>query len=94
MTEHADLKLCKELYKLTGWDGDPANWYRPMSDGHPLYDLSYLVSKIISGHQIKFRYDKGKVVASAPQMYRFEAGTAEDAACMMAIQLVKNGVLK
>ena len=72
------LSLSEELRELTGWTDE--------------YTLGFIVAKILSiGNQVKFKYQNGKVVATAPQQMRFEARSPEDAACLMLIELVKRG---
>lgn len=121
----ADLELCKELYKLSGWIDTEKSWQGaeghelPMPRTHiydnhtPAYDLDYLLEKIphnIYGYSLNmwaypdenmrgfaFSYynvlengGKGAVSKSLPQ--RGDESPA-NAACKLAIELFKNGIL-
>lgn len=98
MINVASLELCRELYELSGWeDGyeSTMDWHQPVdgSRGAPAYDLGYLLRKLPLG---ELRNRDGLYSAwqnnsanVAPQY----AETPEDAACKLAIELFKQGVL-
>lgn len=108
----ASLELCKELHRLSGWDGTEKSWtYYPNQkkwlltqprffsklEHIPGYSLAYLLYKIpksigtsaweicplLQGYGIGFQ----NIAAST-------ADTLEDAACKLAIELFKQGILK
>lgn len=100
-TEHnvASLELCKELYKLSGWsepnfrwcsdDGGPneilyefGEWSAKVKDICPAYSLGYLLRKL-------------QPHAFSDQLIKIcRADNPEDAACSLAIELIKQGVIK
>lgn len=117
----ASLDLCKELYKLSGWDG-VSYWYDSngtteivLSEKRasiqnqrevyaenevPAYDLGYLLRKLPqTGTNKQLRLIRGTVNWQA-ELTRVGsktilgiANTPEDAACKLAIELFKQGVL-
>lgn len=109
MSNVASLELCKELYELSGWEDTEFIWYQDYSkpvhievdvksyDEAPAYDLGYLLRKLQpNAHNMIFHtgsytatYDYG-----IGQAYVATANTPEDAACKLAIELWKQGVLR
>lgn len=65
----------------------------------PAYDLGYLLRKLPTDCLISV-YEQGKTyycmkdTSGAESTYDVEANTPEDAACKLAIELIKQGVLK
>ncbi len=123
MMNVARLELSKELYELSGWEGE--HCYQLIEilspdTGHvlrkhtvnyavslsyvneqnrkgcritPLYDLGYLVHKFKGYGGVEVCYgDKGCIATS--QLWSVEADTPEDAACLLTIELFKQGILK
>lgn len=100
----ANLELCKELYELSGWEHDYF-WYddvknQPFIDQRmqsirsisPAYPLGYLLRKLPQPNMVGFA--DGSAYAMAMGGQHQEADTPEDAACKLAIELFKQGVLK
>lgn len=104
----ASLDLCKELYELTGWhktdyyydaENEVSFWEIALSmhptKNCPAYDLGYLLRKL-PGYIVLERMEKSW---RATQVYEndgsneFYADTPEDAACKLAIELIKQGVI-
>lgn len=128
----ASLELCKELYKLSGWEngrlywigvGWPPKWQvvddhnpkglppdEPGNTYIPAYDLGYLLRKLppyIATYgengddcllQLRpdFQGDEWVTGYTTQNHYLYMAiaGTPEDAACKLAIELFKQGILK
>jgi hypothetical protein len=95
----ASLELCKALYELSGWAGDDS--FGDMDSGKsatPAYDLGYLLRKLPQGtHIVKNTGDKPDYSCWSylhENVDTVRADTPEDAACMLAIELFKQGVLK
>lgn len=106
----SSLELCKELYRLSGWkdtyhyyDADEfvdTKFHAELMSKNqncPAYELGYLLQKLPVGTEVR------KVLngysADPPLKYRTRGisevyGTPEDAACKLAIELFKQGVLK
>lgn len=59
----------------------------------PLYDLGYLLRKFLGKGGIEIRYGDKSIIASS-HLWSIEADTPEDAVCLLAIELFKQGVLK
>lgn len=81
----ASLKLCKELYELSGWEFDEVQGY----------SLDYLLRKLPAQSSVNMMYTKG---AEATYMQkkpwiRVTANTPADALCKLAIALFKEGKL-
>lgn len=102
----ASLKLCRELYVLSGWDeydlaaGESLTWYmghKDDSDFHiaPMYDLGYLVRKLPADRAVEYslKYGWAAVHETNREVMREEADTPENAAAKLAIELFKMGVL-
>jgi len=103
----ASLELCRELYELSGWEGDKDWRHEPKA---PAYDCGYLLRKlpysVLDEYQSKVYGVKLKATASggwvawygeigqSTEMYFNSADTPEDAICSLAISLFRNGVLK
>lgn len=106
MSNVASLELCKELYELSGWEPLDYGVLEKAAFGHPVYDLSYLLRKLARphsyGHDIQLTYTHDlehkwqAAVHYIPHTnYVAEScDTPEDAACKLAIELFKQGVLK
>jgi len=99
----ANLENCKELYELSGWQLDQHDrFWKIMPDGHgetqigygefPAYDLGYLLRKIdqVAVEHYEGRWKALHMTSSAGVV----ADTPEDAACKLAIELFKAGVLE
>ena len=98
----AAKELCQELYELSGWGGDDPyfnvneGWYkegRPAQKSvlvAPAYDLGYLLRKLPSWSLIQKNIDRYEATSS---MNNTHADTPEDAACKLAIELFKQGIL-
>lgn len=95
----ANLSLCKELYELSGWMPAECEFYGSV----PLYTLGYLLRKLNDSlnHNIdtltlvtlgSFGWEVQHKALSTPTVC--EADTPEDAACKLAIELFKQGLLK
>lgn len=106
----ANIDLCRELYELSGWeteswlsasdllpeviDGKKTGRYKRQQV--PAYDLGFLLRKLPEAtHIARFTdtYQALYVVRGIPQE-ECRADTPEDAACKLAIELFKHGVLK
>lgn len=75
----ANPKLCQKIYAAKHWPSE--------------YNLGFLVSKILPVSSIKIRLEKGKYIATAPKMHRYEGDTAEDAAAKFVLALIKEELL-
>lgn len=107
MSDVASLELCKELYELSGrtWHEEIIySWHKDDGDyviedfwtgsTCPAYDLGYLLRKMPPHYLFTFsQYDDGSKW-SLMSKESFIADTPEDAACLLAIELFKQGVLK
>lgn len=99
----ASLELCKQLFELTGWDAEEHWASEWVTRGQvPAYDLGFLLRKLpkkVGRTHFTMRHiGKSKYVAGEWEVgYRGIHGhgdTPEDAACLLAIELFKQGVLK
>lgn len=99
----ASLDLCKELYELSRWDSDGLDTPYDVSptgdvsrsdmggDDYeiiPAYDLGYLQRKLAHTHPYPKEITDSRIVEIWLAEY------PEDAACKLAIELFKQGVLK
>lgn len=101
----ASLELCKELYELSGWappDSDEIyGWDNEQLKTKKIvgyeYDLGYLLRKLQPLEPMLSTLGEGWE-CSALDVGRWEANvrelTPEDAACKLAIELFKQGVLE
>lgn len=95
----ANLDLCRELYELSGWTDNDHHRYLGEGEEIPAYDLGYLLRKLQPFNAADLQWLGGKWAAQAvifgtqPKSERTEADTPEDAACKLAIELFKQGVL-
>jgi hypothetical protein len=88
----ASLKLCKELYELSGWESDA------FRDGEtPDYDLGYLMRHMVNNnYDVRVRYSatnknwRASLIHWGGEQY---ADTPEDAAAKLAIKLLQHGIL-
>jgi hypothetical protein len=102
----ASLELCRELYELSGWGGGQV--YDGVYAAHPdvkregdrrpfipAYDLGYLLRKLQeSAPTLAWMYDEQKwAMITDASFERQDAVTPEDAACKLAIELFKQGIL-
>lgn len=94
----ASLELCKELYELSGWEGEE-DVYRQAEPGEedenvvcPAYSAGYLLRKLPKD-ETTYGFKLGKWYAQYQAAPVF-ADTPEDALCKLAIELFKQGVLK
>lgn len=102
----ASLELCKELYELSGWENTAYAYHRHAGEllrnannkgDTPAYTLGYMLRKLPTRCYVGFDIGEGVVQASffdGDEQQFFEADTPEDAACKLAIELIKQGVLK
>lgn len=101
----ASQKLCKELYELSGWGLDELSTSTGMvieltpdnvlwADGVPQYDLGYLVRRIPLYEQRKYSDSYGFLDLSGRGVKEVTADSPEDAACRLAIELFKKGILR
>jgi hypothetical protein len=95
----ASIELCKELYELSGWKAH--KYYLD-------YDLGFLLRKLPVDYQLEdhknqndkkeLGYSNYHMVAFSPKVgidfVAVDAETPEDAACKLAIELFKKGILK
>lgn len=97
----ASLELCKELYRVSGhtWLTED---HRPEYVAAPAYDLGYLLRKLPEfGKNIYWHtYHKNWCAAyehtdedGCQTLIHKVADTPEDAACELAIELFKQGIL-
>ena len=105
----ASLELSKTLLELSGWDDTDDSWAKAVGE-IPAYDLGYLLRKLPAPTIIRHRVENKKynkrpewgitfgsgggrklIIGGLPNA---EADTPEDAACQLAIDLFKQGVLK
>jgi len=105
----ASLPLSKELYELSGWDDTSHNYLSTQSPAGdvltqgggdcPAYDLGYLLRKL-PNYKLEHNGNSANAVTCgylADNKGRWifgSANTPEDAACKLAIELFKQGVLK
>lgn len=106
----ASLELCKELYELSGWENTEKVWFEfsdgimpHTNDLKPeqferwicrAYDLGYLLRKLQDG-TVLFKQERGyAAVGRGPFPETFATDTPEDAACKLAIELFKQGILE
>lgn len=101
---YANHKLAKELFELSGWEGD----FHLQSDMPQHYSLGYLLRKLpaaIDNEPLILCTDGTGVLEEvywcayydgSPVKYKttYDDDTPEDAACSLAIELWKTGVLK
>ena len=96
------IELCRELFDLSGWEYGIDVRVVPKSMGGvykaPTYDLGYLVRKLPKKFLLEAEPWGG---SSKKENWRIktlqgaaEADTPEGAACKLAIELFKQGVLK
>lgn len=103
----ASLKLCKELYEVSGWDGTHKH-YGKMESGNyiatcglfekhqecPAYDAGYLLRKLPALDFEMYRNANDNVWhAIANERFQGIADTPEDALAQLAIELFKQKVL-
>lgn len=103
----ASKELCAKLKKLSGWSDTtfcwngqiiPAFWPEEMRahdvDSFPAYDLGYLVRKLPPFSLHRYPADNGLYTAESSDGWALEQGdTPEDAACKLAIELLKLKVI-
>jgi len=100
---NASLELSKELYKLSGWIDPDQEGYMYTPDA-PYYDCGYLLRKLPNpkqgdGNPFSMElYTDGRwkagyfsVQSTGPYVV---ADTPENALCKLAIELIKQGVIK
>lgn len=97
----ASLELCQELWNLSRWSGTDYRWYEDKGVDYvdikgtnglslPAYDLGYLLRKAPYTVQLSGGHDFWQ---SSCNGYIGTADNPEDAACKLAIELFKRGVL-
>lgn len=100
----ANLELCKELYELSNWttdkwiDGDtglPINGYLAVGDV-PAYDLGYLLRKLPPSYSVRHTSEGvfTVILHQGVLSKQTQADIPEDAACKLAIELFKQGILQ
>ena len=108
----ASPELCKELFKISGWDysvawsrlSDPPDgredWmlgtpHSQAIERYPAYDLGYLLRKLHEpiGRLLFVPKSNNTWGLWADNMDAINAETPEDAACKLAIELFKRGIL-
>lgn len=94
----ASLEFCKELYELSGWVTDEWRSGTGTTTGaYPAYNLGYLLRKLPDSSEV-FRFDYNAYEATHyPNPggdSSARADTPEDAACKLAIELFKQGILR
>lgn len=103
MSDIASFELCKELYELSGWESGQwvnVNTGTKLDGRYPAYDLGYLLRKLPTTEIYHGRNKTGDYKAEwrfyggDSKVIRFWAATPEDAACKLAIELFKQGILK
>lgn len=109
MNEVASLELSKELYELSGWDeGKKQTWHmqsKTMAIGFdvhtehdriaPAYSLGYLLRKLPNDSEVyRASTYEANYYPNPGEPISFEADTPEDACAKLAIELIKQGVLK
>lgn len=88
-TQYAGEELARELYELSGWEGDAERRHEPKV---PYYSLGYLMRKLPDDDYELFKNSSWLMRGMAgPTTF---AGTPEDAAAKLAIELFKQGILK
>lgn len=104
----ASLELCKELYELSGWSSQithneptPSSSLVDQVPICPAYDLGYLLRELphrarVIRHNPPYTDVDCYLVTwnTSSHNYQFSEDTPEDAACKLAIELWKQGVLK
>ena len=98
---YANDELNAELYKLSGWETSEDKIHGPMNC--PEYPLGYLLRKLptkynnealelfVIGNRWTCQYDDGGIEDN--EYPTAKADTPEDAACKLAIELFKQGIL-
>lgn len=101
MSDKANPELSKQLYELSGWWDDDENGAHP---GEPYYCLGYLLRKL--PHFIELEQTSGgyeptgwscrhiQSDEATGLVGRTYAKTPEDATALLAIELIKQGVLR
>lgn len=105
----ASPDLSRQLYELSGWEAEHwwerlthGEWVQnscELSGDVPAYDLGYLLRKLPDGTQLSkttVTYSVSGIysVDARNKSYHCNADTPEDAACLLAIKLFTQGVLK
>ncbi len=95
----ASLELSKTLFELSGWSGDT----NISSQHYPLYDLGYLLRKLPGQVVLTQSHEEREAInrwscAYMPELFQAmnyieKADTPENAACKLAIELFKAGIL-
>lgn len=90
----ANIDLCKELYELSGWGTAKEGDVWTDASGHPRYELGYLLRKLPNGTNVMYNNERSAASYEVPigELYLY-GKTPEDAACKLAIELLKKGVL-
>lgn len=85
MSNVASMELSDELFKLSGWPQDKATGY----------SLGYLLRKLPRAAIVSLppKYRASIYVTGVTDELVFDADTPEDAACKLAIELFKQGIL-
>lgn len=104
---YANIELCRELEKLSGWkdtdwyyaeDGSSLKYWRPDNEV-PAYSVGYLLRKLPGGIAINENAQRNEgrnwIAYQIDTDYRDNqyADTPEDAAALLAIELHKQGIL-
>ena len=97
----ASLGLCKELYHLSNWHEGVDEWFDSTvtTDIVPAYDLGYLLRKLplVELKHVALDSDDLKrwncISPHWGTLRNHFAETPEDAACELAIELFKKGIL-
>ncbi|SRR5258706_5170776 len=92
----ASLKLCKDLYELSGWSDTIENFRESAhltKDRVPAYDLGYLMRKLPRQSHV-YQFGANEWLAYAPGSHDHSADTPENAATKLCIELLNQGVLK
>lgn len=106
MSHVASLELCKELYELSGWKTGRFFWSEKTPkfsrgafiEGVSIsaYDLGYLLEKLPAQITLTkgVSYACRWVAEDRNNSHNFTGKTPEDAACKLAIELFKQGILE
>lgn len=94
----ANVENCEELFELSGWGTDLERY---VMENVPAYDLGMLLRKLPPYYVIYRGIEKchvgiiaGRNFVSNRGIEEIEADTPEDAACLLAIELIKQGIIQ
>src|SRR5215207_3785207 len=95
----ASLELCNQLYQLSGWKEEYIGV--PFNEDMPVYSLGYLLRELPNQSYVQKQLGWwladckiGGQRLNGEYGYWAEANNPEDAACKLAIELFRQGILQ